>query len=519
MSAADSYDRIPYRSLALPQTHPDRLASIARVFRLTPPDVASCRVLELGCASGGNLVPMACALPGSEFVGIDTSRQQVADGQAAIRALGLRNLRVEQASILDVDDSWGQFDYIICHGVFSWVDPPVQDHILRVASANLSASGVAFISYNTYPGWHMREMVRNMMRYHAAQFAEPQEQIAQARAVLSFVASASPDTGPYAQYLTSEAERASRAPDSYLFHEHLERTNLPLYFHQFIDRAGSAGLQYLSEAVLSEMLTGHFPPPVAATLERISGDLLHLEQYMDFLRNRQFRQTLLVHESQTPVRALHPDALRGLWLSSPVAVDGGEIDLRPGTTVHFSRGSQRATLTKAASKAAFAILIDAWPRAIEVDVLCDLAIETAGAHQDEPPDEARHGMLEDLFGAMMYGLADLHTVPAACTDAPGETPRALPCAAFEAQSGALVTNAYHHVHDLEPLALAILRLADGQHTRGRMAEALMRDFDAGSLELGGGETSLTDRTIVRTLIEQRLEEVLQDLTHRALLAE
>ena len=150
---------------------------MARIFGVSTPDIAACRVLELGCASGGNLIPMAFNLPRSEFVGVDLSRHQVDDGRSVIRDLGLSNIRIEHASILDIGPDFGTFDYIICHGVFSWVDEPVQEKILQVASDNLSASGVAYISYNTYPGWHMREGVRRMMRYHTRQFDEPQEQI------------------------------------------------------------------------------------------------------------------------------------------------------------------------------------------------------------------------------------------------------------------------------------------------------------------------------------------------------
>ena len=117
-----SYDEVPYISVPFPQTHPDRLATTARIFGLTSPAVDRCRVLELGCASAGNLIPMAFNLPGSEFVGIDLSRHQVDDANAAIRRLGLTNIRVEHASIMDVDASWGDFDYILCHGVFSWVE-------------------------------------------------------------------------------------------------------------------------------------------------------------------------------------------------------------------------------------------------------------------------------------------------------------------------------------------------------------------------------------------------------------
>src|SRR6185436_718710 len=374
---ASSYDQIPYTSVAFPQTHPDRLATIARIFALTPPDVASCRVLELGCAGGGNLIPMALNLPGSEFVGIDLSRRQVEDAQSAIGELGLRNIRIEQASILDVGDDWGSFDYIICHGVFSWVDAEVQEKILAIASRNLAATGVAYVSYNTYPGWHVRDMVRHMMRYHAGQFSEPREQVEQARALLTFLATASRDTGPYNQLLVGEAERLGRSPDSYLFHEHLERSNSPIYFHQFIERAARAGLQFLSEAVVSEMLTSHFPALVAATLERISPDLLHLEQYMDFVRNRQFRQTLLCHDACRPVRTLNPDVLDGLMLSSAAVADTAAPDLAPDVPVVFTNGSKRAQIASPSTKAALTILMERWPRAIDVTELCDLSMQRA----------------------------------------------------------------------------------------------------------------------------------------------
>ena len=196
-AASTSYDQVPYASLAFPQTHPDRLATIARMFGLSPADVGRCRVLELGSASGGNLVPMAANLPDADFVGMDLSRRQVDEARRIIASLGLTNIRVEHASILDIDESWGTFDYVLCHGVYSWVDPPVQEKILQVCSANLALQGVAYVSYNTYPGWHMREAVRHMMRYHARQFEEPAEQIEQARALLTFLASASQQSGPY----------------------------------------------------------------------------------------------------------------------------------------------------------------------------------------------------------------------------------------------------------------------------------------------------------------------------------
>jgi len=406
----NSYDVVPYGQLAFAQTHPDRLATVARIFGLTPPPVATCRVLELGCASGANLIPMAFNLPDALFVGIDLSRVQVQSAHVTIEALGLRNIQIWHASILDVQPDWGEFDYIICHGVFSWVETAVQDKILRIAAANLAPTGVAYVSYNVYPGWHMREMVRHMMRYHAGHFHQPGEQIEQARALLDFLTSAVDPSGAYGQLLGQEVERLKQNSDSYLYHEHLEQTNAPLYFHQFIERAERAGLMYLSEASISEMLSSHFQRPVAETLERISPDILHLEQYMDFVRNRLFRQTLLVHASVRPRRALTPALVNGLLMSSAVLPENTPVDLSSGTTVVFRNGRQRAEVSLPATKAAFALLSDTWPCAIAADELCSKALERAGSFMGETTSgDAHRALVSDLFNAVTYGVVDLHT--------------------------------------------------------------------------------------------------------------
>lgn len=485
-----SYDTVPYRSLAFPQTHPDRLATIALMFGLSPADVTRCRVLELGCASGGNLIPMAFNLPGSTFVGIDLSGRQVHEAQESVQALGLKNITLTQTSILDIGREWGEFDYIICHGVFSWVDTQVQDKILQIAAQHLSANGIAYVSYNTYPGWHMREMVRHMMRYHAGRFDTPAEQIEQARALLAFLASVSSESEPYGQLLNREVTRIGQAPDSYLYHEHLEQTNTPIYFHQFIDRAERVDLQYLSEADVSDMLASLFPPPVAETLERISPDILHLEQYMDFVRNRQFRQTLLCRKRARPKRALTPSFMHGLMISSRATTDTPTPDLKPGATATFWNGKQRADVTLPASKAALAMLTELWPRAIAVDDLCRMAVERAAPFIETTAEEARRTTLADLFGGVMYGMLRLHTQAPACANALSETPRAHPVAVHQAASTNVVVNAHHEMFQLEPLGVAVLKLADGKRRKAEI-------FDALSPAMGGAPVTgvRVDRTL------------------------
>src|SRR5687768_17251136 len=230
-AAVTSYDEIPYTNKPLYPTHPDCLAVAGILRGMRPASPAKCRVLELGCASGGNLIPMAYSLPESRFVGIDLSAAQIAAGQEFCRPLGLGNLELRAGSILDLDESLGQFDYIICHGVYSWVPRGVQDRILWICGRLLAEHGIAYVSYNTYPGWHRRGIARELMRYHARRFDDPPTKIQQARSVLSFMAeAASKCNSSLATGLAFESKSLEKDPDYYLFHEHLEEVNSPLYF-------------------------------------------------------------------------------------------------------------------------------------------------------------------------------------------------------------------------------------------------------------------------------------------------
>src|SRR5260370_37085826 len=142
-----TYEEIPYSSNPFSYTHPDNLATVGMLMGMTPPSVERCRVLELGCAGGGNLIPMALALPESQFLGIDLSPRQIAMGQEVIDTLGLTNIKLRSMSIMDVKDDDGPYDYIICHGVYSWVPAEVQDKILTICNRNLGPTGVAYVSY------------------------------------------------------------------------------------------------------------------------------------------------------------------------------------------------------------------------------------------------------------------------------------------------------------------------------------------------------------------------------------
>jgi SAM-dependent methyltransferase/methyltransferase-like protein len=473
--SANSYDTVPYDSNPMPQTHPDRLATVARLFGLDAPAVERCRVLELGCAAGGNLVPMAHDLPESQFVGVDYSAVQIKQGRPLIEALGLKNIELKCASILDVDSSYGVFDFLICHGVYSWVPAPVQEKILEIAATMLSPNGIAYISYNTYPGWHMRGVVREMMRYHAMRFPDPGRRVREARMILDFVGkyATGMQSGPYTAFLRSEAEMLRKLPDHYIFHEHLEDNSEPIYFHEFVARARARGLDFLGEARLGTMVPSHFGDEANQALSGVATNAIELEQFMDFLRNRAFRETLLHTKGRIPQYTLQPEMAYPMFIASTAKPEKTPIDLRLGEKVTFkSYTGWPITTGKPLMKAALGILTEVWPAPMAFDELVKLAreriagIETAMIELERD----RNGLGRALL--TIYTSSDLLEMsisPPRFTTQPGPRPRASGLARRQSMIANTVTTFRHEMIQLQPLDVRVLQRLDGSKTTAELA--------------------------------------------------
>jgi SAM-dependent methyltransferase len=517
--APTSYDEIPYDSKPRYATHPDCLATLATLLGMQPAPVNRCRVLELGCATGGNLLPMAEAYPDSQFVGIDLSAVQIDAGRKVAQALGLDNLRLQMRSILDVDADFGQFDYIIAHGVYSWVPADVRDRILHVCKHNLAPNGVAYVSYNTYPGWHLRAPVREMMSFHVRGLADPHERPGQARALLHFLAASAPHPeGTWGRLLRDEADLLRGEKDYYLFHEHLESDNHPVYFHQFMEHAGRHGLQYLGEAMQHTTLS-IFPAEVQETLRRISPDLLHLEQYLDFLKNRTFRRTLLVHDHVVLQRAPGPGVVFGLSATAMARPASASPDIASAAIEEFHNDDGATVSTNAPlGKAALVVLFEAWPRAVPFDELFALARQRLGdAFPDVPEDHARALLGWSLAHLYLSNLVGLHVGLPDFVVAVSERPRATPLTRLQARSGALITNRRHRLAELSGLDRGVLGFLDGRRDRPALVEALTEAVLSGELGLTRDGALLTAPDAVRAVIGAELEGCLQRLAQSALL--
>jgi methyltransferase-like protein/2-polyprenyl-3-methyl-5-hydroxy-6-metoxy-1,4-benzoquinol methylase len=311
-----TYDDTPYPSHSYSASGPAHTSAIGMLFGMTPAGLETARVLEIGCASGGNIIPFAARFPNSICLGIDLSEKQIADADKSVKDLKLQNISFKAISILDLDLKDQKFDFIIVHGVYSWVPDDVQKQILRICGENLDANGIAYISYNTLPGWNAVKTVRDMMLYHGQNFDNPNDKVREARNMLQFAHdNISEETGPYKLSLDNEIKVLSTVDDNYLLHDHLEAHNEPSYFHEFMAEADKYGLGYLGDSSIASMFIGNQKKDAAEKLTEIS-EIIRQEQYVDFLTNRRFRSTLLVLGSVELTRNVTPVSVSELSLIS-----------------------------------------------------------------------------------------------------------------------------------------------------------------------------------------------------------
>ena len=465
MSSVTPYDAVPYPTGSYSQTHPDRLAVMATLFGMSPAPVERCRVLELGCGDGGNLIPMAYALPESTFVGIDLAGRPIEEGRKFAERVALKNLTLAQQDLRTLPADFGTFDYIIAHGLYAWVAPAVQDRILAVCRAHLAPQGVAFVSYNAFPGSHLREMLREMMQYHVRDIPDPGGRLAAAKALLGFLRRAWPEQDDLRYWVGNEAEAALRRQRDTLYHDELTDEYHPAYFHQFAAHAARHELQYLAETEFHEMQETALPQEARETLRKLGPDrILEKEQYLDFIKCRAFRQTLLCRKDVALQRNIPLGIVERFHVETRAEFLGR--DPNPGETIEY-RGPRGGSMTTSdpVIQRMMSRLERTWPRGIPFAEL--------NSGELKPTEMA--GFVLRMYAA---GVVDLRLRAGAFAREPGERPEASRLARLQAERRDVVTNLRHADVRLEDEAIRVLlRLLDGTRDRA----ALLRDFEAKGL--------------------------------------
>ena len=297
------YKELGYKSYPFPFTTPAYLEAYGTLVGLKPPMAKTARVLELGATYGGNIISQAMHNPEATFVGIELSQDQVEKGNKIISDAKLDNVSLLQGDILNFDESLGNFDYIIAHGFYSWISDEMKDKLLDIISHHLADNGIAYVSYNTYPGWHTMEEVRQLMLFANRGYDEltHKEKVLRGKTVGSLVG---------AQILNYDnlKERNSKflgalrsvmqKDDYYVGHDHLEPHNDPCYFYQFNDHLKAHNLSYVCDADLTLSMVRTYDDSIADKLEKLApNSQADQEQYLDFMLDTTFRKSIICKES------------------------------------------------------------------------------------------------------------------------------------------------------------------------------------------------------------------------------
>jgi methyltransferase-like protein/2-polyprenyl-3-methyl-5-hydroxy-6-metoxy-1,4-benzoquinol methylase len=512
-----SYDETPYQSHPFSQTTPEHLFAIAHLFGIQATPVEHARILELGCASGGNLIPVAVRLPNAHLVGLDISTSQIAEGQATITRLGLNNISLQHADLSEVNKSLGQFDYIIAHGVYSWIPADVQAAMLRICKENLSPNGLAYISYNTYPGWKYREVIRDAMMFRGATRETPQERLSYARGMMDFLRDRTHSNSLSKENIVRALDSFKNQSDYYLIHEYLEECNFPCYFKDFIARANNNQMIYLAESQPSCMFVSHFPAETAdLLLKECNGSQVVLEQHIDFLTDKTFRQTILIPEhraAEIDYRLSHArlQSMHFSGIFTPVQSTTGQNDPANFTTYN----NATINITHPLAIIAAEILSENYPSTLPVHAI---ALEMSKRSPSSDLTVCMTTVLDFVNSMVVRGTIRYRCSPVSVATEISEFPLQDRLACNTQSEQHFITNAWHENVYLNVVELSIWPLLDGSHDFAALGKHLKQEAASGQITFSQEGTPITDPAALDLAINDHLQTSLNSLKNKGLLS-
>ncbi len=481
MSEDFIYDEVPYPSFTFPQTRPDRLSTIGKYFGVETALPDNCRMLELGCGDGTNLLSFAYCHPNSKFVGIDLSKVHIDDANAAKEALRLANARFECGDLttLSVDD-FGQFDFIIAHGLFSWVPDFIRDHVLRIYSECLAPNGIGYISYNAYPGFHIREIARGIMRFHTASIDGVEEKVNQAGTILGFIHEALPKEHLHAKLIERELTEFLERPASNVYHDDLADVNRAYYFHEFASMIGEYGLQYVSESDISSSTTHGFSEEVRSVLNTIGTDLIIREQYTDFIKFRRFRSTLICHSDFTLNRNADPSIVELFRISSSLKPADADSHLSDTSTMQFiGDKDENVQMNHPLTKTVLAELGKVWTRSVDFGDLMERSKLSLANSNVQTTDDDRNKLATFLLRMFHVDLVHFHRFEPRMADAVSDKPASSEFARWQIEHDCVAVTTMTGMN-LEPesdLVKLVIELADGSRNKQAIAQGVLAAAD------------------------------------------
>lgn len=469
-----SYDVVAYPSYVFPQTSPQRLASKAMFFGLEPIDPRQCRYLDLGCGDGSNLLLHAHDHPESTFVGVDLSEPRINEARQFKSELGLTNVEFFHEDVMEFDRSnYGEFDYIVAHGLYSWVPDFVRKKVRHIYATCLSETGIGYISFNAYPGCHVREMLWKMMSFHTSSIADPPTKVSEA---VKFIAALRDSTSNpmFREILRVEVDQFLKRRPENIFHDDLAEINQPFYFHEFASDIAEHGLQFLCEIEpLAVSGLAHSDREIAA-IKQLSREESQFEQYSDYLTWSRFRNSLICRSGLVIDNDPSPAALNRFQIFSDVKPPDSGTDLRKGVFQQFSvTQGGNISVPDPLSRAILTELGNIHPKSFGLE---ELLSKAESGLPDAVTENDRQIALRFLLEMVKRGVVKVRLFQCEFADSASKRPVASSFARWQASKGldSITSLAGFNFEPSDPALMELIILLDGS----RDLDTLIREMSA-----------------------------------------
>ncbi len=508
------YDRLSFESRSSPERHPQRLAVIAHLLGVSAPKLENASILEIGCSTGANLFPVALQYSQAKLVGLDLSESQIAQANVIKDSLGLSHISFVQGDIRTFSYESQSFDYILCHGVFSWVSGDVQEAILELFEKGLRPNGVALVSYNCNPGWHMRGVTRNILSLFDNKQLTADKRIAQARSVLASGEDALVDAfRPYGLQLRDEFERSHKRSDSFFLHELLEENTSAFRVTEVVERARAHNLHYLGDAHPSRMRAepvSRPSVPLSFDLDLLSG--IEQEQLFDHLFPVALRASLFTQAASVK---LTKKSLQDFYITSPLVPLSERPDIFSEQREVFC-GPTELTIdvTHPLVKGALVYLRRMWPETVSFHELYEGACSLTGKKKNR---KEKGAFEEELLKLFFQNLVEFYVEPLRCIGLDMQALLVSSYAQEQAQRSEWVTSERHEAFPVDPLSKYLIAELGEVSDFDTLLEKFYTMFREGNFAVQEDGEKIVDPVHLKEVVQEKLHEYLEQFAEAGLL--
>jgi cyclopropane fatty-acyl-phospholipid synthase-like methyltransferase/methyltransferase-like protein len=482
-----SYDDVIYPGYAFSFTNPAHLCAAGKLRGLNPPDPRTANILEIGCSTGGNIINIAYTLPQAHCIGIDYSATQIKLGQKTLRDSGLQNITLHTLDARDLHAAFPdkRFDYIIVHGVYSWVDTDVQQSILAACRDMLTKDGLAFISFNAYPGWKLYEASRSFMKFRTAGINNPAQKAIAARQAVNFLYKHS-FAAPlhYRQSIEKNAQVLAAAPDTMILHDYLEAVSKPCSFTEFCTSLKKFNLSYVDDARPDFLRPEQCSQEIAQSLSGMEYN--RALQYLDYFTGRQFHSAIICHQGQSLLHERNPQHINTLYFSSRIRAQISPEQLISSKASRFFFDNRSIQVDNTFVKAMLCVLASTWPACISYADLISRSSDMLLNFGGTAPDAGTaHDIAQNVLWTLIsQNLCSYMACALPAAQNPGEFPISSAVARAQLKQGDMICTLLHHNAKLnDSVAIWLVSHCDGTRSIDILIEMALQQALEGKITL------------------------------------